>query len=146
MLRLVLGCSIAAFCLTLIPSRVAAQVTYDQDWSYNNQKDYYYKKCTFPAGGYQYLIFFKAKPQWVYWYNPGTQVFWCACPTVKHPQFGEDIKAGKDLFLMAKKKDKKIEDTEFPDPGDNGANFKKGKAKDKDGSEVDLTCPPPDLP
>jgi hypothetical protein len=143
-------CCLAVFLMASIegafPSGVEAQVTYAPNWSYNQQKGYFYKKCSFPAGGYQYLVYYKEKPNWVYWYNPATEVFWCACPTVNHPKWGEDIKNGKDLFLMASKKAKNLEDAEFPSAGDDGANFKKGKAKDKDGSSVDLSCPPPDLP
>jgi hypothetical protein len=145
MLRVCLEVCLAAFVWGVLPQPAFAQVKYDKEWSYNKDKGYYYKKCMFPKGGYQYLIYYKEKPKWVYWYNPDKEVFWCACPTVKHPKWGEDIKAGKDLFLEAKKKAKKLEDSEFPD-GDDGANFKKGKAKDKDGSDVDLSCPPPDLP
>lgn len=145
MLRVHLGVWLAIIALGALASHAAAEVTYDKEWKYNREKDYFYKKCTFPKGGYQYLIYYKEKTEWVYWYNPAAEVFWCACPTVKHPKWGKDIRAGKDLFLMATKKAKKLEDCKFPDD-DNGANFKKGKAKDKDGSTVDLTCPPPDLP
>jgi hypothetical protein len=121
-------------------------VVYDPSWSYNPGKDYYYKKCTFPAGGYQYIIYYKSKPNWLYWYNPEKQVFWCACPTVNHPRWGNDIRNGKDLFLMADVKAGEIEDARFPAAGDDGANFTTGSAKDKDGSSVALGCPPPDLP
>ena len=121
------------------------QVSYS-DWGYNPAKDYYYRKCTFPAGGYQYVIFFKSKPDWVYWFNPAAKVYWCACPTVEHRKWGDAIRNGEDLFLMATKKSANIAECRFPDEGDDGANFTKGKAKDADGSMVDLGCPPPDLP
>jgi hypothetical protein len=55
-----------------------------------------------------------------------------------HPKWGESIQNGQDLFLIASTKARNIEDCEFPDPGDDGANFKPGKAKDKDGTEVNL--------
>ena len=116
------------------------------DWIYHAQKDYYYCKCSFPAGGYQYVIYYKTKPNWVYWFNPDKNVFWCACPTVNHPKWGDSIANGQDLFLIATTKARNVGDCEFPDPGDDGANFTKGKAKDKDGSDVDLGCPPTDLP
>lgn len=122
------------------------QVVYDETWSYNDNRGYYYKRCTFPAGGYQYLIYYKSKPSWVYWYNPVSEVYWCACPTVRHSKWGNNIRNGEDLFLIATTKAREIEDTEFPDEGDDGANFRKGSAKDKDGSTVNLNCPPPDLP
>ena len=121
-------------------------VVYDKFWSYNAGKDYYYKKCSFPAGSYQYIIFFKSKPQWLYWYNPEKQVYWCACPTVNHPRWGDDVQNGKDLFLLASTKAGSIEETRFPSAGDDGANFTTGTAKDKDGSTVTLGCPPSDLP
>lgn len=108
-------------------------------------KGNYLRKCTLPAGGYQYLCVFPEKPEWVYWYNPATQKFWCACPTIQHPDFGRDIAAGKDLFLMATKKDATIDQTVFP--ADPGANFKSNPtAKDRDGTDVPLGCPPTDLP
>jgi len=145
MVRAYVTVCLAAFAWGALAPAVSAQVTYDKNWSYNKDKGYYYKKCAFPRGGHQYLVYYKSKPNWVYWYNPTTQVYWCACPTVNHPKWGQDIKNGKDLFLMATTKDRDLERTKFPDDA-NGANFKKGKAKDSDGSEVDLSCPPPDLP
>ncbi|MEQ8785860.1 MAG: hypothetical protein RIC55_06160 [Pirellulaceae bacterium] len=121
-------------------------VTYGP-WKYNSGKGYYYRKCSFPAGGYQYLVYYKnIKPDWVYWYNPSKQVFWCACPTSKNSRWGDDIRRGKDLFLMADTKADSLEDTVFPDAGSDGANFTPGKTKDRDGSTVDLGCPPDDLP
>lgn len=115
-------------------------------WKYNPQKNYYYCKCSFPAGGYQYVIYKKSKPYWVYWYNPQKQVFWCACPTVDNPTWGDEIEDGEDLFLMANVKASSIDDCEFPKVGNNKSKFKKGKATDIDGSTVDLGCPPSDLP
>jgi hypothetical protein len=106
-------------------------VTYDPNWSFNPQKGYYYKKCHFPAGGYQYVVFYKEKPDWIYWYNPAptSQVFWCACPTVNNARWGEAIRQGQDLFLMASRKSREIEDCVFPDEGAGGANFVKAKQK-----------------
>ena len=116
------------------------------NWKYNPQKNYYYCKCSFPAGGYQYVIYQKSKPNWVYWYNPKKQVYWCACPTENHPTWGDDIEDGEDLFLMATVKSNSIDDCEFPKVGNNKGKFKPGKATDLDGSTVDLGCPPSDLP
>lgn len=117
-------------------------------WQFNDAKGYYFRVCSFPAGGQQYLILYPNKPQWVYWFNPSAAngpVFWCACPTIRHPEFGADARNGKDQFLMAKTKGRTIDATTFPE--DVGPNIKSGaKAKDKDGSEVDLGCPPPALP
>ena len=97
----------------------AAQVNYGS-WQ-KSPKGNYYRVCKFPKGGYQYLMLFPEKPQWVYWYNPNTQVYWCCCPTIRHPQFGMDARAGKDQFLMASKKTNDIKTTMFPD--DAGPNF-----------------------
>jgi hypothetical protein len=127
-------------------AQVGGGGVYDRDWSYHAQKGYHYKKCSFPAGGYQYITVYAEKTQWLYWYNPVKEVCWCACPTVKHPLWGRDIAAGEDLFLMAKDKARDPRETTFPD-GNDGANFKIGaSAKDKDGSDVTLGCPPADLP
>lgn len=126
-------------------SNPLATVTYG-DWQFNQSKGYYYRVCSFPAGAYQYVIYYPSKPNWVYWYNPAKSVFWCACPTVNHPKWGDDISAGKDLFLMAETKTGDVTTTVFPDAGDDGANFVSGTATDKDGSSVNLGCPPTDLP
>lgn len=146
MFRLTAACGVLACCLAAAAPARATDVTYDQSWTYNNQKDYYYKKCTFPHGGYQYVCYYPDKPSWVYWYNPDKQVYWCACPTVKNTYWGADVKKGKDLFLYAGTPAKSIKDCDFPDPGNDGGNFHLGKTKDKDGSDVELGCPPPDLP
>jgi len=120
------------------------QVTYGA-WQFNDAKGYYFRTCAFPAGANQYLICYPGKTQWVYWYNPASQVFWCACPTARHPEFGRAISQGQDLFLMASTKGRTLDDTTFPD--NVGANLKKGvQAKDRDGSMVSLGCPPADLP
>jgi len=117
------------------------------NWMAHPSKPYSYRICRLPAGGHQYLISYNNNPNWVYWFNPATQVYWCACPTVNHPQFGNQVRNGQDLFLMAANKSSTIDDTQFPDPGLNGANFKtSATAKDKDGSTVTLNTPPTDLP
>jgi hypothetical protein len=152
MARTYLTVFLGAFAWGAFTSQASAQVTYDRNWSYNQQKDYYYKKATFPKGGYQYIIFYKAKPEFIYWFNPaannGDGLCWCCCPTVKNPVYGARVQMMEDLFLMAEQKAKDPKDTKFPAAND--ANFQKGKAKakakDSDGSEVTLDCPPLDLP
>ena len=125
------------------PGPSSGTVTYGS-WK-RTERGNYYRICYFPRGGYQYVILFPQKPEWVYWYNPTSNVYWCCCPTIRHPRYGEAIADGGDLFLMATTKAGDIEDTEFPD--DSGPNFKSGAtAKDKDGSTVNLGCPPTDLP
>lgn len=127
------------------PNVGAAQgrVTYGR-WS-RTQRGNYTRTCTLPNGGVQYLILFVEKPEWVYWYNPSTQKYWCACPTTMHPDYGDQIERGVDLFLMADVKASSIEETEFP--RDAGANFVRGAtAKDNNGANVNLGCPPTDLP
>jgi hypothetical protein len=127
----------------LLTGTASAQVHYGR-WQ-KTEKGNFYRVCRFPEGGYQYLVLFVEKPQWVYWYNPVSEVYWCCCPTIRHPKFADDVRAGKDQFLMATTKAKDIKDAEFPE--DVSPNFKSGaKAKDHDGSAVDLGCPPPDLP
>lgn len=119
------------------------QVTYG-DWQRTDRGNYI-RSCTLPGGARQYLCLSPGKPEWVYWYNPATQQFWCACPTTRHPDFGGQIAAGRDLFLMATRKAGTIDDTVFPDNA--GANFKQGvSAKDADGTSVPLGCPPTDFP
>jgi hypothetical protein len=137
------ACLLAVVASFVVGRTASAQVDYG-GWQKTGQGNYY-RVCRFPQGGYQYLVLFAAKPQWAYWYNPVSEVYWCCCPTIRHPEFADDVRAGKDQFLMASKKAKDIKDAEFPE--DASPNFKSGaKAKDKDGGDVDLGCPPPDLP
>jgi hypothetical protein len=123
----------------------SGQVTYDRQWSYNPQKDYYYKKCSFSGGGHQYLIWCEDIPEWIFWYNPVKEVCWCACPTRLHPRWGRDIANGKDLFLLAIDKARSPRDTRLAD--DTPGNLKSGlTAKNAQGDDVALGCPPSDLP
>lgn len=145
MARVMLATFLAACAWGMFPTSVSAQVTYARNWTYNSNKSYYYKKCTFPSGDFQYLIYYKSKPNWVYWYNRHTEKFWCACPTVNHSKWGNDVRNGKDLFLIATVKSKQLGDTKFPDDAD-GANFKPGKTTDNQNNTVNLECPPIDLP
>ncbi len=116
-------------------------------WARHPAKGYNYRTCQLPSGGCQYLISYPDNPNWIYWYNPSSKVFWCACPTVNHPDYGCQIRSGQDLFLMASSKSSTINNTVFPDPGHNGANFKPSTtAKDADGTTVALNSPPTDLP
>ena len=140
--------ALAAFLLLLVePVMASAQdVTYGP-WRENKEKGYYYRECKFPKGGYQYLIYYKVKPEWVYWYNPKKEVFWSVCPTSRHPVFGDRIKKGEDLFLIATHKDKKLSNTQFAlNPNLMDFNQKPTTAEDADGSTVKLGCPPDDLP
>lgn len=132
------------FGLVLVSAAPAtAQVKYGP-WEKTAEGNFF-RRCTFPAGGHQYLILVKDNPQWVFWFNPETQVFWCACPTVRHPEFAKDVKEGKDQFLMAIKKSNALSKVEFPP--EPGKNFKpNATAKDRNGKSVDLSCPPIDLP
>ncbi|MFN9717371.1 MAG: hypothetical protein ACK58L_01675 [Planctomycetota bacterium] len=117
------------------------------DWSWHSAKGYHYRTCLLPAGGCQYLISYPDNPDWTYWYNPSSKVFWCACPTVNHPTYGCQIQGGHNLFLMASSKASTIDATVFPDPGVNGANFKRSMtATDSSGVTVALNPPPADLP
>lgn len=134
----------------VLTTSASAEVKYSS-WKKTNLGNHY-RRCTFPNGGYQYLFLFKAKPEWVYWYNPQKKVYWSCCPTKKHPDYKDEVLAQKDLFLIAIVKANDIEQCKFPEakPGPGGSpspNFKKGAtAKDRDGSDVDLGCPPSDLP
>lgn len=127
------------------PQPAQSNVSYGP-WGYNAAKGYYYRTCTLPAGAHQYLIYYSSRPDWVYWYNPTSQVTWSCCPTVNNSQWGNAVQQGQDLFLMATYKARDPLDCQFPDPGDNGANFVTGSATDNDGTQVDLGCPPTDLP
>jgi len=136
------ACVVVATASLFMCQTASAQVQYG-DWKPTPGGNYS-RKCTFPGGGHQYIMCFPQKPDWVYWYNPKKQVYWCCCPTKRNPYFNNDVLAGKDQFLKAITPTGNIQTTVFPA----NANFNAGKttAKDIDGSDVDLGCPPSDLP
>src|SRR5262249_33904672 len=144
MYRFLIGCGLAALCLALPMTAKAADVTYDNQWSYNQQKGYYYKTCYFPSGAHQYLIVYPTHRDWLYWYNPQKRVYWAACPTIYNQRWGNAVSQGRDLFLKASKKSSNLRDTMFPDPGSDGANFQPGTTTDVDGSQISLGCPQTD--
>ena len=53
---------------------------------------YYYKIPNSSQYSHQYCYYFTAQPEWIYWFKPGTNVYWARTPTQSHPnwQFGEE--------------------------------------------------------
>jgi hypothetical protein len=98
---------------------------------------HYYFKPTADYAGYRhhYAVFYPARPQHVYFYNPYKRVFWGRCPA--------DAK-GKPAYSLLAEKDRKdriedIPDAAFPKPG-----ALPPIPESKDGGVMDL--PPDDLP
>lgn len=121
-------------------------VTYGP-WQKSCDKPYYHRICQLPAGGHQYLLYYPQNPGWIYWFNPTSQKFWCACPTTQHPTFGGAVANGQDFFLPAGTKGSTLGNTTFPDPGANGANFNpNASVKDVNGSSITISDAPSDLP
>jgi len=47
---------------------------------------YYSKpKPTSPTYHMQRVYYYESKPEWMYFYNPESQKYWCCCPTTNNP-------------------------------------------------------------
>ncbi len=112
------------------------------DWKYNDRKCYYYRTCQFPGGGYQYVIYYPdTDPEWVFWYNPKSEKYWCSCPTVKHPKYGKKVRNGHEYFHRCSQPAREIEDCEWEDEITTSCT-----AKNDRGESIDLAGLPTDLP
>lgn len=142
-IRFVLGWTITSLILTLTASAQSrVDANYQAKWNYSKAKKYAYKKVTFRnSKHYQYLIYSNDR-QWIYWFNPTTKKFWCACPTKHHQKYGGIIKGGSDLFLVATKKAPTLKETVFPQKR---LVFEgTPQTKDVNGKVLYLGCPAPD--
>lgn len=136
----------SVICL-VVPNVAEAQFNHSA-WTWNPNASYWFRKCSFYGGGHQYVVY---KPsytrRWVFWYNPNTQVYWCACPTSYHPIYGIQVaQAGKfDLFILLIEKARVVENALFPQNIED--NIKTTMtAKDANGNDVSLNGLPSDLP
>jgi hypothetical protein len=114
---------LAALLLLLISGGVVlaseyAARQYYSGWHKPAQATYYYRsyyyKPTPTYSGYRhhYVVYYPAKPKYVYYYNPYTRKYWGRCPTESN---------GEGLYSMLADKDraaslKEIPETAFPKP------------------------------
>ena len=86
-------------------------------WSYYPSRTYYYRHyyykptVTYPTYKHHYCIYYPTRPSYVYYYNPGTQVYWGRY----------DLKEGG--YSLLKEEDRKgdldqIPESAFPKPGE----------------------------
>jgi hypothetical protein len=156
LLTVVLG----LLCLFQIPGLAQGPGARQQysGWQYNQDKGYHYRKYEYKAAPndkqykHEYVIYYKQDPKkkvpdtWVYYYNPTTEKFWARYPTTNHPKYGEDAKAGKEVWSVLppehRKKDiYQIDQKQFPEPK---ANYCPPVPSCKD--NCNLMSPPADLP
>ena len=92
---------------------------YDTTWAYSQNYGYYYTNYYFQTSvtqttyTYHYCIYFPSQPQYIYYYNPGSQVYW--------GRYEIGSKGDKRYSLLAEKDRKKdlkdIPESAFPKPG-----------------------------
>jgi hypothetical protein len=141
--------------LMLAPSFAQAPRQQYSKWEYNAEKKYHYSKFEYKADPkaatytHQYVLYYKDDPKlknWVYYYNPATEKVWARYPTVEHPTYGKDVKAGKEMWsILPKEKQAKsvydIPAEAYPAPS---AKVCPTIPECKDGCQIAL--PPKDLP
>jgi hypothetical protein len=92
---------------------------YDTFWSYSQNYGYYYTSYYFQPTiaqttySYNYCIYYPSQPQYIYYYNPVSQVYW--------GRYEIGSKGDKRYSLLAEKDRKKdlkdIPESAFPKPG-----------------------------
>ena len=118
-MNLVLSSSLAAL---LVPALLLGQAVQPRQtygpWQLNKEKGYFFRKFEFKVNAtdkefrHEYVIFYKEDPkkkinnQWVYFYNPTTEKFWARYPTTNHAQYGQDAKAGKEVWSLLQPQDR----------------------------------------
>ena len=92
---------------------------YDTSWNYNTNYGYYYTNYYFTTTvtqttyEYNYCIYYPSQPTYIYYYNPGTNVYW------GRYEIGSK---GEHRYSMLEPKDRKkdlkeIPESAFPKPG-----------------------------
>ncbi len=92
---------------------------YDTTWAYSQNYGYYYTNYYFQTTvtqttyTYHYCIYYPSQPQYIYYYNPSSQVYW--------GRYEIGSKGDKRYSLLAEKDRKKdlkdIPESAFPKPG-----------------------------
>jgi len=125
---------------------------YDKTWTHDKDKNYYYKtfhykaKATDKEYRKQYVIY---KPSvtknFVHWYNPDTKKYWARCPTVNHPDYGKEVKRGKDYWSIASQ-DQRYDTLDKMKEENYGRIEEKSPPIPYSEDNVKIQCPPSDLP
>ncbi len=119
----------------------AAVRQYYSEWQKNTKDNYFYRelyyKPTTDYDGFKHhmVVFFPAKPQHLYFYNPYKKVYWGRCPSEQ---------SGPGTYSLLREADRRglvseIPETAFPRPG-----ALPPLPDATDGVKLDL--PPDDLP
>jgi hypothetical protein len=109
----VLACTVPA------GAEYALRQYYDTTWAYSQNYGYYYTNYYFQTTvtqttyTYHYCIYYPSQPQYIYYYNPSSQVYW--------GRYEIGSKGDKRYSLLAEKDRKKdlkdIPESAFPKPG-----------------------------
>ena len=114
--------SLVAALACTVPDAAAADLRqyYDTTWDYRPSYGYYYTTYYFQPTvvqntySYHYCIYYPSQPQYIYYYNPVSQVFW--------GRYEIGSKGDKRYSLLAEKDRKKdlkdIPDSAFPKPAE----------------------------
>lgn len=112
-------------------------------WRRDADTGLYTRTCHLPGGGYQLLVFWEGRPDWIFWYNPAKGLYWCACPTESHPLFGNRITAGETLFLVCQVKSQRLSQVVLQPESETSSQMSAANSK---GENVDLDNVPSDKP
>jgi hypothetical protein len=113
--------SLGAVLLLAVPSEAASSLRqyYDTSWSYSQNVGYYYTSYYFQPAvtqttySYHYCIYYPSQPQYIYYYNPVSQVYWGRYEIGSKGENRYSLLAEKDR----KKELKDIPESAFPKPG-----------------------------
>ena len=103
------------------PSAAAAfglRQYYDSSYTYSPAYNYYYVRyyyrptVSYTTYDYHYCIYYPSQPQYIYYYNPGTQAYWGRYEIGSKGEKQYSILAEKDR----KKELKDIPESAFPEP------------------------------
>jgi hypothetical protein len=113
--------SVLAVLVFTVPARASygQRQYYDTTWAYSQNYGYYYTTYYYQPTvvqttySYHYCIYYTTQPQYIYYYNPNSQVYW--------GRYEIGSKGEKRYSLLAEKDRKKelkdIPESAFPKPG-----------------------------
>jgi hypothetical protein len=119
-MRSIRALSVVAVLACTVPAAAAygRRQYYDTSWSYSQNNSYYYTSYYFQPAiaqttySYHYCIYYPSQPQYIYYYNPSSQVYW--------GRYEIGSKGDKRYSLLAEKDRKKdlkdIPESAFPKP------------------------------
>jgi hypothetical protein len=120
-MKMIRALSLLAVLACTVPAGAAYPLRqhYDTTWAYSQNYGYYYTNYYFQTTvtqttyTYHYCIYYPSQPQYIYYYNPSSQVYW--------GRYEIGSKGDKRYSLLAEKDRKKelkdIPGSAFPKPG-----------------------------